>query len=168
MFLPWFRCLTKKILTFQIESLTLTFHGHDLIVDSSLELNYGRYYELQNQLLSLYAALYFIDIIGLQIHTCWFARRYGLLGLNGCGKSTLLDAIGCRELPIPEHMDIYHLAREIEATDMTSLQAVMNVDEERIKLEKEAEILSAKVVSILNYINSISVILLGKVFYSGI
>ncbi|RWW87390.1 hypothetical protein BHE74_00003780 [Ensete ventricosum] len=26
-----------------IESLSLTFHGHDLIVDSELELNYGRY-----------------------------------------------------------------------------------------------------------------------------
>ncbi|KAG8048354.1 hypothetical protein GUJ93_ZPchr0008g12728 [Zizania palustris] len=76
-----------------IESLSLTFHGHDLIVDSELELNYG--------------------------------RRYGLLGLNGCGKSTLLTAIGCRELPIPEHMDIYHLSK-------------------RMKLEKEAEILSAQ------------------------
>nr|AAS77222.1 ATP-binding cassette transporter [Pteris vittata] len=95
-----------------IESLTVTFHGHDLIVDSSLELNYR--------------------------------RRYGLLGLNGCGKSTLLSAIGCRELPIPEHMDIYHLTREIEATDLTSLQAVVNVDEERIKLEKEAEMLAAQ------------------------
>ena len=27
----------------QIESLTVTFHGHDLIVDSELELNYGRF-----------------------------------------------------------------------------------------------------------------------------
>lgn len=26
----------------QMESLSLTFHGHDLIVDSELELNYGR------------------------------------------------------------------------------------------------------------------------------
>lgn len=26
----------------QIESLSVTFHGHDLIVDSELELNYGR------------------------------------------------------------------------------------------------------------------------------
>ncbi|TVU50365.1 hypothetical protein EJB05_01735 [Eragrostis curvula] len=95
-----------------IESLSLTFHGHDLIVDSELELNYG--------------------------------RRYGLLGLNGCGKSTLLTAIGCRELPIPEHMDIYHLSHEIEASDMSSLQAVVNCDEERVKLEKEAEILSAQ------------------------
>ncbi|GJT79012.1 ABC transporter F family member 1 [Tanacetum coccineum] len=91
----------------RIESLSLTFHGHDLIVDSELELNYG--------------------------------RRYGLLGLNGCGKSTLLTSIGQRELPIPEHMDIFHLTREIEASDMSSLEAVMNCDEERLKLEEEAE-----------------------------
>jgi len=95
-----------------IESLSVTFHGHELVVDSTLELNYG--------------------------------RRYGLLGLNGCGKSTLLTAIGCREVPIPEHMDIYHLTREIDATEMTALEAVMNVDEERLKLEKEAELLSAQ------------------------
>jgi ATP-binding cassette subfamily F protein 2 len=43
-------------------------------------------------------------------------------------------------------MDIYHLTREIEATDLSALQAVMNVDAERLKLEKEAEILSAQVV----------------------
>ncbi|XP_074366637.1 ABC transporter F family member 1-like [Apium graveolens] len=96
----------------RIESLSLTFHGHDLIVDSELELNYG--------------------------------RRYGLLGLNGCGKSTLLTSIGRRELPIPDHMDIFHLTREIEASDMSSLQAVMNCDEEKIKLEKEAEVLAAQ------------------------
>ncbi|CAO2814331.1 unnamed protein product [Amaranthus hypochondriacus] len=96
----------------RIESLSVTFHGHDLIVDSVLELNYG--------------------------------RRYGLLGLNGCGKSTLLTAIGCRELPIPEHMDIYHLTREIEASDMSALEAVICCDEERVKLEQEVEILSAQ------------------------
>ncbi|KAK8707786.1 hypothetical protein V6N13_058838 [Hibiscus sabdariffa] len=96
----------------RIESLSVTFHGHDLIVDSTLELNYG--------------------------------RRYGLLGLNGCGKSTLLTAIGLRELPIPEHMDIYHLTREIEASDMSALEAVISCDEERLKLEKEAEMLSAQ------------------------
>ncbi|CAN1799982.1 ABC transporter F family member 1 [Linum perenne] len=96
----------------RIESLSVTFHGHDLIVDTLLELNYG--------------------------------RRYGLLGLNGCGKSTLLTAIGCRELPIPDHMDIYHLTREIEASDMSSLEAVISCDEERLKLEKEAELLASQ------------------------
>jgi hypothetical protein len=29
------------MLQLQIESLSVTFHGHDLIVDSELELNYG-------------------------------------------------------------------------------------------------------------------------------
>ncbi|CAA2973336.1 ABC transporter F family member 1-like [Olea europaea subsp. europaea] len=101
--------LSRDIL---IESLSLTFHGHDLLVDSELELNYG--------------------------------RRYGLLGLNGCGKSTLLAAIGSRELPIPEHMDIFHLTREIEASDMSSLEAVINCDEERLRLEKEAEALAGQ------------------------
>ncbi|MEI4393806.1 ABC-F family ATP-binding cassette domain-containing protein, partial [Streptococcus anginosus] len=65
-------------------------------------------------------------------------------GLNGCGKSTLLAAIGCRELPIPEHMDIYHLSREIEASDMSALEAVICCDEERLKLEKEAELLASQ------------------------
>ncbi|KAG6631860.1 hypothetical protein I3843_13G103800 [Carya illinoinensis] len=96
----------------RIESLSVTFHGHDLIVDSELELNYG--------------------------------RRYGLLGLNGCGKSTLLTAIGCRELPIPDHMDIFHLTREIEASDMSALEVVISCDEERLRLEKEAEVLAAQ------------------------
>lgn len=31
------------MLHLQIESLSVTFHGHDLIVDSELELNYGRF-----------------------------------------------------------------------------------------------------------------------------
>ncbi|KAG2580791.1 ABC transporter F family member 1-like isoform X3 [Panicum virgatum] len=55
-----------------------------------------------------------------------------------------MGAIGCRELPIPDHMDIYHLTREIEASDMSALQAVVSCNEERVKLEKEAEILAAQ------------------------
>lgn len=94
------------------ESFTLLFHGHELLQDTKLELNYG--------------------------------RRYGLLGPNGCGKSTLLKALGAREVDIPEHIDIYFLDREIAASDMTALEAVMSVDAERTKLEKEAEYLMDK------------------------
>ncbi|KAJ8336902.1 hypothetical protein SKAU_G00381220 [Synaphobranchus kaupii] len=90
-----------------ISSLSLTFHGQELLSDTSLELNSG--------------------------------RRYGLIGLNGTGKSMLLSAIGYREIPVPEHIDIYHLTREMAPSDKTPLQCVMEVDEERIKLEKEAE-----------------------------
>lgn len=61
------------------------------------------------------------------------------MGPNGSGKSTLLKALGNREVPIPEHIDIYFLDREIPATDMTALEAVMSVDSERQRLEKEAE-----------------------------
>ncbi|XP_033099294.1 ATP-binding cassette sub-family F member 2-like [Anneissia japonica] len=66
-------------------------------------------------------------------------RRYGLMGPNGCGKSTFLNVIGKREVPIPDHMDIFHLTSEIEASEKTALDCVKEVDEERIKLEKEAE-----------------------------
>jgi ATP-binding cassette subfamily F protein 2 len=126
----------------QIESLTLTFHGHDLLVDTKLELNYGRYY-YNKAMITLFSSISHLSsclTMGL-LHL----RRYGLLGLNGCGKSCLLKAIGCRELPIPQHMDIYHLSHEIEASDMSALGAVISCDEERVKLEKEAEILAAQV-----------------------
>lgn len=74
----------------QIDSFTLLFHGHELLADTRLELNYG--------------------------------RRYGLLGANGCGKSCMLQALAAREVPIPEHIDMYLLDKEIKASDMTALQ----------------------------------------------
>ncbi|XP_065162979.1 ATP-binding cassette sub-family F member 2 [Atheta coriaria] len=70
-------------------------------------------------------------------------RRYGLLGLNGSGKSTILAVLGNREVPIPEHIDIFHLTREMPASDKSALQCVMEVDEERVRLEKMAETLVA-------------------------
>ncbi|XP_045470052.1 ATP-binding cassette sub-family F member 2 [Harmonia axyridis] len=70
-------------------------------------------------------------------------RRYGLLGLNGSGKSTILAVLGNREVPIPEHIDIFHLTREMPASDKSALQCVMEVDEERVRLEKLAEQLAA-------------------------
>ena len=66
-------------------------------------------------------------------------RRYGLIGANGCGKSTLLASLGERDLPIPNHIDIFHLKSEIEASDKTALECVMEVDSERLWLEAETE-----------------------------
>lgn len=66
-----------------------------------------------------------------------------MLGPNGCGKSSLLKALGKREIDIPDHIDTYLLDREIEASDLTALEAVMKVDDEKIRLEKEAEQLLA-------------------------
>jgi len=64
------------------------------------------------------------------------------MGVNGCGKSTLLACLGNREVPIQDHIDIYYLSREIPASEKTALEAVMEADEERIKLEALAEVLA--------------------------
>ncbi|KCV73024.1 ATP-binding cassette sub-family F member 2 [Fonticula alba] len=66
-------------------------------------------------------------------------RRYGVIGENGCGKSTLLESISERDIPIPDHIDVFHLKREIEPSEKTALAAVMEVDEERLKLERMIE-----------------------------
>lgn len=74
----------------------------------------------------------------------WEEPQRGAVGKCRCllspsGKSMLLSAIGKREVPIPEHIDIYHLTREMPPSDKTPLQCVMEVDTERAMLEKEAE-----------------------------
>lgn len=48
--------------------------------------------------------------------------RYGLIGQNGCGKSTFLECLAAREVPIPEHMDIYLLAEEAPPTDLSAME----------------------------------------------
>ena len=44
-------------------------------------------------------------------------HRYGLLGSNGCGKSTLLQALAEQDIPLPPHIDIFYLSRELEPSD---------------------------------------------------
>lgn len=73
-----------------------------------------------------------------------YGRRYGLIGFNGCGKSTLFSVIGRREIPIQEQIDIYHLAREIPPLNKSALDAVLDCEQERIRLEKLAEELAEK------------------------
>lgn len=69
-------------------------------------------------------------------------NRYGFLGMNGSGKSTIMRVLGARAVPIPDGIDMFHLTHEIEASDLTALDAVMSVDEERAKLEREADLLN--------------------------
>eukprot|EP00158_Paraphelidium_tribonemae_P003623 Partr_v1_DN26258_c0_g1_i1_m48195 putative ATP-binding cassette, sub-family F len=61
-------------------------------------------------------------------------RRYGLLGRNGSGKSTMLQALAAREVPIPEHIDIFLLNEEYPKTDMTPMEAV--IDEAKRELAR--------------------------------
>lgn len=69
-------------------------------------------------------------------------NKYGLIGPNGSGKTSLLAALGNREVVIPDHIDMYFQNREAPASNKTALECVLDVDQERIKLEKLAEELS--------------------------
>lgn len=67
-------------------------------------------------------------------------RRYGLIGVNGCGKSTLLQALANREVPIPDHIDIYYLDTEVDPSDRTALQTVVDLMEAEVsRLEMMAD-----------------------------
>jgi len=71
-------------------------------------------------------------------------NRYGLLGQNGCGKTNFLQCLALREVPIPEHMDLYHLSTEVDPSNRSGLESVIDwIKEELARLEKmEEEILS--------------------------
>jgi len=68
-----------------------------------------------------------------------YGQRYGFIGRNGAGKSSLMEVLGARALPFPDHISVFHLRHEIEASDQRCLEAVLAVDDIRIKLEKEAD-----------------------------
>lgn len=72
------------------------------------------------------------------------ALIFGLSLFNTLGKSTLLNVIAKREIPIPEHIDIFLLQNEIASSEKTALECVVEVDEERAKLEHEAEVLTSE------------------------
>ena len=98
----------------------------------------GRDIHIHQFSLTFYGQELFVDA-DLELN---YGRRYGLIGLNGSGKSSMLAAIANKEIPIPEHVDIFHLSREIPATNKTALEAVLEVDDEIIKLEHEADRIS--------------------------
>ncbi|KAF9159832.1 hypothetical protein DFQ27_008215 [Actinomortierella ambigua] len=73
-----------------------------------------------------------------------FGRRYGLIGANGSGKSTFLECLANREVPIPEHIDIYLLKEEAAPSDLNAIEAVvLEAKNEVERLEKQVEDLLA-------------------------
>jgi len=54
-----------------------------------------------------------------------YGRRYGLIGQSGTGKSTFLEVLACREVPIPEFIDIYLLREEAPPLEMTAMEYVV-------------------------------------------
>eukprot|EP01104_Vermistella_antarctica_P013160 TRINITY_DN3948_c0_g1_i2.p1 TRINITY_DN3948_c0_g1~~TRINITY_DN3948_c0_g1_i2.p1 ORF type:complete len:728 (+),score=203.45 TRINITY_DN3948_c0_g1_i2:23-2185(+) len=90
--------------------------SRDLIVE-----NFGLYYGAH-------------ELINNASMRCAYGHRYGLVGRNGCGKSTLMKAIALKEIDVPEHLPILLVEQEIEGTDTTVIQSVLEADAEREEL----------------------------------
>ena len=73
-------------------------------------------------------------------------RKYGLIGQNGCGKTNFLACLAKREVPIPDHLDLYHLSGEAEPSDRTAVQAVVDHVKEEIAIleQRQEEILETE------------------------
>jgi len=56
-----------------------------------------------------------------------FGRRYGLIGSNGSGKTSLLAAIASRELPIPDHVDMWFVHKEADPEKITAIKKVVDI-----------------------------------------
>ena len=71
-------------------------------------------------------------------------HRYGLVGKNGCGKSTLLRRIAGGQIAgFPTHLRCHLVTQEVEGSERTALQEVLDSDIERTALLAEAARLSA-------------------------
>ena len=72
-----------------------------------------------------------------------YGQRYGLLGANGSGKSTFLATLAAREVPIPEHIDVYLLKEEAEPSEMNALDYILAEAKKKVEtLEAEIEKMS--------------------------
>jgi ATP-binding cassette subfamily F protein 2 len=65
-------------------------------------------------------------------------RRYGLIGPNGSGKSTFLKCLAHREVPIPDHIDIFFLEEEAAPSELTALESVIAHVEKKIQAYESA------------------------------
>jgi len=72
-----------------------------------------------------------------------YGQRYGLLGHNGSGKSTFLATLAAREVPIPDHIDVYLLKEEAEPSEMNALDYILAEAKKKVEtLEAEIEKMS--------------------------
>ena len=61
---------------------------------------------------------------------------YGLIGKNGCGKTTLLNMIKYKEFPINDKMLVLYVEQEIEDTDKTPVELLLESNGEFFKINQ--------------------------------
>jgi ATP-binding cassette, subfamily F, member 2 len=72
-----------------------------------------------------------------------YGQRYGLLGAKGSGKSTFLATLAAREVPIPDHIDVYLLKEEAEPSEMNGVEYILAEARKKVEaLENEIEKMS--------------------------
>jgi ATPase subunit of ABC transporter with duplicated ATPase domains len=66
------------------------------------------------------------------------SKRYGLIGRNGVGKSTLLRRLAAKAVPgFPMQMRVLLVQQEVEGSEKSALQTLLEADESRLYLLEE-------------------------------
>jgi ATP-binding cassette subfamily F protein 3 len=78
-----------------------------------------------------------------QLKLSW-GHKYGLIGRNGIGKTTLLRALAAGEIEKqPKGMNILYVEQEVEPTNQTVIEALLETDVERTDLLERERIAEA-------------------------
>jgi ATP-binding cassette subfamily F protein 3 len=75
--------------------------------------------------------------------TLVFGRRYGLTGKNGSGKTTFMKHLAAHAFEGMPKMQILHIEQEVNGTDISVLQTVLQTDVEREDLLNEVRAIEA-------------------------
>ena len=70
-----------------------------------------------------------------------YGKRYGMLGPNGKGKSTILNHISKRLFPISKDLDLLLVEQEIQPSMKSVIEAVLDANEKKRKLESEIKVI---------------------------
>ena len=83
------------------------------------------------------------ELLSLARITLREGAKYGMVGRNGCGKSTLLRRMASNRIGgWPTHLRCHLVEQEIEGSDKSALQTVIDSDTQRTSLlEREKKLL---------------------------
>jgi ABC-type Mn2+/Zn2+ transport system ATPase subunit len=98
---------TARVTSVHLQNVSLQFAGNDLLQNATIQITEK--------------------------------KRYGLIGRNGVGKSVLLRRLAAKSIPgFPTQMKVLFVRQEVEgSTTRTSLQTLLDADEERMVLLEE-------------------------------
>ena len=70
-----------------------------------------------------------------------YGHKYGFVAPNGCGKTTIMNHISKRIFPISKDLDLLLVEQEVEPSDKSVIDVVLDANQRKRKLEKEASII---------------------------